>query len=165
MYGFFKPRSVRGTEVGSISGGAPIVAGYTSVTNNLDIAALLLFLVLVAYQMPHFYAIAIYRAKEYAAAKLPVLPLVKGVSVAKRYMLAYVIGFIIVTSLFTVLGYTGYVYQAVILLVGLYWLQLSIKGFRVKDNDRWARSMLKTAILAVVAFSVMISVDNVWMVV
>lgn len=160
VYGFFKPRTVRGTEVGSISGGMPIVAGYTSVTGSLDAAALLLFLVLVTYQMPHFYAIAIYRAKEYAAAKIPVLPLEKGVPVTKKYIVAYVAGFIVVTALLTALGYTGYTYLAVMLLVGAVWLWRSLQGFSTKRDEPWARRMLKTAVLAVVAFSFMISIDT-----
>src|SRR5579872_2970145 len=60
LYGIAKRGSHWGAVVGSVSGAVPIVVGYTAVTNQLDLTALILFLVLVFWQMPHFYAIAIY---------------------------------------------------------------------------------------------------------
>ena len=74
MYSIWKRRSPYGTLVGSISGAVPPVAGYSAVTNSLDVGALILFLVLVFWQMPHFYAIAIRRREEYKEAGIPVLP-------------------------------------------------------------------------------------------
>jgi len=80
LYGISKRRSVYGTIVGSISGAAPIVAGYVAVTNQFDLGALLLFFILVYWQMPHFYGIAMYRFDDYKAAGIPVLPVQKGMA-------------------------------------------------------------------------------------
>ena len=94
VYGAAKRRSTHGTLVGSLSGAVPPVAGYTAVTGSLDWAALTLFLILVCWQMPHFYAIAIYRYNEYKAAGLPMLPIVKGIRATKLQILNYCLFFV-----------------------------------------------------------------------
>jgi len=160
VYGFAKRHSVHGTLVGTISGATPPVAGYCAVTGRLDLGAVLLFLILVFWQMPHFYAIAMYRAKDYAAAKLPVLPVVKGEQITKIQMLVYVIGFMLATALLTGFGYTGYVFLAVMTLIGLIWLKSSLQGFTAPDSNLWARKMFKFSLVALVVFCLMISVDN-----
>ena len=66
-----KRRSIHGTLVGSISGAIPILAGYCAASNAIDIGAVLVFVILFAWQFPEVYSIAIYRRKEYAAAGVP----------------------------------------------------------------------------------------------
>src|SRR5207237_330396 len=78
-YGFFKRRSSLGTIIGSFAGATPPVVGYLAVADQFDKAAIILFLILLLWQMPHFYSIAIYRLKDYRSAGLPVLPLKKSV--------------------------------------------------------------------------------------
>lgn len=158
LYGLSKRQSVYGTLIGSISGATPIIAGYLAVTNNFDPAALILFLILVLWQMPHFYAIAIYRLDDYKAAKIPVLPIIRGVGITKIHMLLYIVAFISTISLLTVLGYTGYSYLVVMLLLSLGWLGLSIRGFSVSNERRWARQMFLLSLVIILSLSVMLSV-------
>ena len=80
---YMKRKSVYGTLVGSLSGAAPPVIGYCAVTGQFDTGALILLLIFSLWQMPHSYAIAIFRFKDYRAANIPVLPVIKGISVAK----------------------------------------------------------------------------------
>ncbi|MDB5184433.1 MAG: cyoE [Candidatus Saccharibacteria bacterium] len=159
LYGLAKRRSVHGTLVGSISGAIPIVTGYTAASGRLDGAAGLLFVVLTVWQMPHFYAIAIYRRQDYAAAGLPVLPVVRGIAAAKRQIIAYIAGFVVACTLLTILGYTGYVYLAIMLVVGLYWLKLALKGRRASDDNRWAKQVFGMSLATLTVFSVVISVN------
>jgi len=81
---YMKRNSVYGTLIGSLSGAAPPVIGYCAVTNQFDAGALILLAIFSLWQMPHSYAIAIFRFKDYQAANIPVLPVVKGISVAKK---------------------------------------------------------------------------------
>ncbi len=159
MYSIWKRRSVYGTIVGSVSGAVPIVAGYTSVTNNFDMGAFIIFMILVLWQMPHFYAIAIYRLKDYAAANIPVLPVKKGIFITKIHMLFYIIAFIIAVSLLTLYGFTGYIYLSVALALGGGWLLLSIKGFKANDDAIWARKMFFFSLITITLLSVVISID------
>lgn len=162
VYGYAKRRSSFGTVVGSISGAIPIVVGYCSVTNAFDFGAILLFLIMVTWQMPHFYAISIYRRREYKAASIPVLSLAKSIQTTKIYILLYIVGFSFVSMLLTVFGYTGYIYLLVMLCLSLYWLRLAMQGFRTKDDDKWARKVFGFSLIVLLVFSVLISVE-VWL--
>lgn len=158
-YGWSKRHSVHGTLVGSIAGALPITAGYTAVSSTVDGVAMVLFLVLVTWQMPHFYAIALYRSKEYAAAGLPVLPLVRGRRAAKIQIVGYVLAFIVATLLLNILGYTGYAYLLGILVLGLLWLRLVLRGFTASDDNKWARKVFGFSLLVLMGFSALISAD------
>jgi protoheme IX farnesyltransferase len=161
LYGLAKRRSVHGTLVGSIAGAAPVVAGYCAVTDRFDGGAVILFLVLALWQMPHFYAIAMYRFDDYKAASLPVLPVKKGMKAAKIQILLYIVGFIAATSLLTGFGYTGYAYLVVMIGFGLAWLRLGIKGFKTANDKRWARKMFFFSLVIILVLSVMLSVGPV----
>lgn len=161
LYGFSKRYSIHGTLVGSIAGALPPAAGYTAVTNKFDVGALLLFLILVFWQMPHFYAIAIYRFNDYKAAGIPSLPLKKGVQITKINMLIFVIAFIIAGLMLTVFGYTGYSFAIVTALLGFTWLWLCIKGFWVSNNSHWARKMFSLSLVVLMSLCIMILVDMV----
>lgn len=158
LYGITKRRSVHGTLVGSVAGALPPVAGYTSASNSFDTAALIIFVVLVCWQMPHFYAIAMYRMKEYAAANIPVLPIKQGMRATKIQIVIYTVLFLVAVSMLTISGYTGYTYLAVMLGLGLTWLYKQLKGFNAPDDVRWARSIFFFSLFVLMAFSVMLAV-------
>lgn len=160
VYSIFKRRTRFGTLVGSVSGAIPPVAGYTAVTSTLDLGAVLLFVILVCWQMPHFYAISIFRRKDYSSANIPVLPLVKGVRITKRHILYYIAAFIGVASLLTLFDYTGYAYLFVVCGLGFIWFYVGAKRFRITDDTKWARNMFGMSLIVLLGFSVMISLDS-----
>jgi len=160
LYGMLSKRlSIHGTLVGSISGAVPILAGYCAVTGVLDAGALLVFLILFLWQMPEFYSIAIYRRKEYAAAGIPVMSVVKGVKSTKRQIAVYTLAFVISTLALTYYGYTGVSYFVVMAATGLYWLWLGIKGLHVRNDEAWAKKMFRFSLIILLVFCFMISVD------
>ncbi len=159
LYGILKRRTVHGTLIGSIAGAVPPVIGYCAVSNRLDIAAWILFLIMVLWQMPHFFAIAIYRLQDYTAASIPVLPVVRGSHVAKIHMLFYTIAFLMATLLLTFFGYTGNLYLVVALLLGLGWIGLSIWGFSCKNDTQWARHMFRYSLLVIMGVFAFMAID------
>lgn len=159
LYSFLKYRSTYATLVGSISGGMPPVIGYCAVSNHFDLAALILFMMIVFWQMPHFYAIAIYRLHDYKAASIPVLPVKKGMFVTKIHMLIYIVAFIITSFLLTLYGFTGNAYLVIETLLGCIWLFLCIKGFKSSNDQLWARKMFQFSLLVVTLLCLMIAVD------
>lgn len=163
LYGIGKRRSVHGTAIGSISGAVPPVVGYTAVTGRFDLAALILFLILVVWQMPHFYAVAIYRLKDYRAAGLPVLPAVSGLAVTKRHIIAYILAFMAVAPLLTIFGYAGWTYFVVALLLGIGWLWRGLRGFGAGPaglTGSWAKGMFLYSLAVISVLCVVIAADS-----
>ncbi len=160
LYSFWKTKKTYATLVGSIAGALPPVIGYCAVSNRLDVGAILLFSILVLWQMPHFFSIAMFRLDDYSAANIPVLPVEKGSRVTKIHMALYILAFTITTGLMTVCGYTGLAYLLVTAPLGLIWLWLSIKGFKADSDPVWARQMFRLSLIIITVFSLMIFNDT-----
>lgn len=159
LYSFWKYRTSYGTLIGSIAGAMPPLVGYCAVSGCVDLGALLLFFIVVFWQMPHFFAIAMNRLNDYAAASIPVLPIAKGIYATKIQMLIYTVSFAIAAILPTVYNLTGYAYLIIALIVGSVWLALCIKGFWMKNNKVWARQMFLFSLVAITLLSLFIVVD------
>ncbi|NIH15391.1 heme o synthase [Serratia symbiotica] len=156
---YMKRHSVYGTLIGGLSGAAPPVIGYCAVTNELDTGALILLAIFSLWQMPHSYAIAIFRFKDYQAANIPVLPVVKGISVAKNHITIYILAFMIATLMLTLSGYAGYKYLLVAAAVSAWWLGMALRGYKTENDSIWARKLFVFSIVAIISLSVMISID------
>ncbi|GAK13310.1 heme o synthase [Geomicrobium sp. JCM 19039] len=134
-----KRRSIYNTEIGSISGAMPPLIGWAAISTDMLSAGVLgLFVVMLLWQMPHFYAIAIRKHDEYKAAKVPMLPVVKGLRRTYVQTNVYLVALIFASFLFMPLS-LGIVLVALILGVG--WLLLSMIGYRRMDPQKWAKSM------------------------
>lgn len=160
IYGYFKRRSVYGTIVGSISGAVPPVVGYAAVTNSLDVAALILFLILVLWQMPHFYAIAIFRQDDYKAADIPVLPLVSGRRVTKLHIIAYIVAFITAAGSLSVFGYTSVWFALTVFIIGGMWMWHGFQGLATDDDVRWARKSFSMSLIVISLLCLAIGIDS-----
>jgi protoheme IX farnesyltransferase len=158
-YGWSKRHTVHSTLIGTIPGGASLVAGYTAVTGQLDKAAAILFVIMLAWQMAHFYAIAVYRLKDYSDANLPVLPVKRGIKATKRQVLAYTLLFLFSASLLTWEDYTGYVFLAAVLFVGAVWLKRIIED--VPTDEQWGKGVFKASLGVLVVTSVLLALGPV----
>ena len=156
---YLKRKSVHGTLVGSLSGAMPPVIGYVAVSNTFDMAALTLLVMFSLWQMPHSYAIAIFRFNDYLAASIPVLPVKRGIVVAKRHILIYTLAFLLATLMLTVGGYAGLSYLVVAAVMGMYWLYMAWSGYKAVDDRVWARKLFVFSIFTITALSVMMSLD------
>lgn len=156
---YMKRKSVYGTLVGSLSGAAPPVIGYCAVTGQFDTGALILLLIFSLWQMPHSYAIAIFRFKDYQAANIPVLPVIKGISVSKNHIILYIIAFMFATLMLAISGYAGYKYLIVAAAVSVWWLGMALSGYKTTNDRVWARKLFVFSIVAITSLSVMMSVD------
>ncbi len=162
LYTTLKRYSEWATVVGSVSGAIPPIAGYTAVTGRIDAGALILFLLVVLWQMPHFYALAIYRLADYQAAGIPVLPATKGIFVTKVQMLLYTIGFVIVSIVFSVTEFNGNAYPSLVALLSLGWLGYIALGFSTPDTRRWARQVFAFSLCVIVFLCVTIVAHSIF---
>lgn len=156
---YLKRHSIYGTLIGSLAGAAPPLAGYCAVSGAFDLGALILLLIFCLWQMPHCYAIAIFRWHDYAAAKIPVLPVKQAMSGVKKHILGYTLAFIAATLMLSFAGYTGYIYLAVAVALGLYWLYLAWSGYKTSDDRLWAKKLFVFSILSIFILSIMMSID------
>lgn len=152
LYGAAKRTTIWSTVIGTLPGALPLVAGYTAITGRLDEAAGVLFAMMVFWQLGHFYAIAMFRRDEYAAAGLPVWSVARGLASTKRQLFLFVWLFLLTTPLLSVFGYTGIVYAVAMVGVGVVWVIHGLK--RYSDDAAWARRMffVSLTVLLVMCF-------------
>jgi len=163
LYSFWKGSVPFATLVGSVAGAIPIVVGYSAAHGGLDLGAFLLFALMIFWQMPHFFAIALYRLKDYQAANIPVLPVKKGVHATQKQMIFYILAFCLVTSLLTFYHYTGFFYLITMSLLSAFWLLLGLKGFSSQKGpslSKWAYQMFRLSLLVILAQSALISLAS-----
>jgi heme o synthase len=111
------------------------------------------------WQMPHCYAIAVFRHDDYTAAAIPVLPLKQGTAAAKRHIVGYILAFMAATLMLTFGGYTGYSTFAVTTVLGLSWLYLAWSGYKPHNERLWAKKLFIFSLLTISILSLMISID------
>lgn len=162
IYSYVKGHTVYGTAIGSIAGATPPLVGYCAVKNQFDVGAIILFLIMVFWQMPHFYAIAIYRAQDYKAANIPVLPLIKGLHQTKLRMILYIIAFICSVISLEWFNFTGKLFLWGSLFFSLTWLFLGLQGIWVKaeENERWAHNMFRFSLVTITSICLLAIVNH-----
>jgi protoheme IX farnesyltransferase len=160
LYSLWKCRTVYGTAIGSIAGAVPPVVGYCAASGRFDAGAAVLFAMLVLWQMPHFFAIALYHLDDYTRAKIPVLPLQRGIFRTKLHMVAYILIFIPVTMLLTYFQYTGQLFLWSALILGGIWLLMGLYGFARDDNRIWGRQMFRYSLVLIGALCLIIPFDK-----
>jgi heme o synthase len=156
---YLKRNSVYSTLIGSLAGAAPPLAGYCAVTGRFDLGAVILLSIFSLWQMPHCYAIAIFRYDDYTAAAIPVLPVTQGTAAAKKHIVGFILAFTAATLMLTVWGYTGYSTFAVATVLGLSWLYMAWSGYKPSDERLWAKKLFIFSILAIFILSLMMSID------
>ncbi|KUI97587.1 heme o synthase [Vibrio sp. MEBiC08052] len=156
---WYKRTSVYGTLVGSISGAVPPLAGYLAVTNYVSLEGVLLFSLFCLWQMPHSYAIAMFRLQDYRQAGIPVLPVVAGIDKARKHMMAYVIAFNAVALGLYLVGNTGYEYLVVASAVCFMWTRVTFRRMTADNFEAWSKTVFKHSLIVVMSFSAVLGVE------
>lgn len=151
IYGIAKRTTPYSTIVGGVAGALPPMAGYTALTGQVDAAAIILFLTLFFWQLPHFYAIAMFRRDDYAKAKIPVWSVVYGMKSAKLQIFISVVVYAIMASLLTIYGYTGITYLVLSAALSIYWIYKGVSLYGKGDDVKWARAMFGVSLLVLLA--------------
>lgn len=130
---YLKRATPQNIVIGGLAGAAPPLLGWTAVTGHIHADALLMVLIIFTWTPPHFWALAIYREQDYANAKIPMLPVTHGAKFTKLSILLYTILLIAVTALPYAIGMSGLLYFAGAMLLGLRFLQWSIRLWRTDE--------------------------------
>ena len=119
---YLKRATPQNIVIGGAAGAAPPLLGWTAVTGHIDPYAWLLVLIIFVWTPPHFWALAIYRYKEYARAEIPMLPVTHGVPFTKLSILLYTLLLLVVTTLPFITHMSGWFYFIGSLILGIYFL-------------------------------------------
>jgi protoheme IX farnesyltransferase len=142
VYTPLKRRSTLALLVGAVPGAMPPLMGYTAATGKLDATGLALFAILFAWQVPHFIAISMFRADEYARAGLKVVPIERGVAGAKLRILVWSLVLFAASLAILRTGVAGRFYEGAAFALGAVLLALAgygLRGDTPERTNRWAR--------------------------
>jgi protoheme IX farnesyltransferase len=156
IYTPMKQRSHWAVWVGGVPGAMPALMGWTAATGRIDLAGLAVFGVLFFWQVPHFHAIALYRAREYEAAGLKTLPGSRGIGAAKREIGIYLVVQVALSLALYPLGIAGLPYLITAAALGALVLVQGFSGLKTA-SPKWARNVFLVSIIYLpVLFAVMV---------
>ena len=133
-----KPLTPQNIVIGGASGAMPPVLGWAADTGSVAPQALLLFLIIFVWTPPHFWALALYRTREYAQAGIPMLPVTHGAALTRRFILLYAIALVAVSLLPFAVGASGPIYLVAALALGA---RFVAHAWRVNRDHRDAVAM------------------------
>jgi protoheme IX farnesyltransferase len=116
---WLKPRTTQNIVVGGAAGAVPVLVGWAAVTGSLGAAAAVLFGVVFCWTPAHFWALALRYRDDYAAARIPMLPVVRGAAAAASQIFAYTVLLVVVSLLLPLVAATGILYVVAAALLGL----------------------------------------------
>jgi protoheme IX farnesyltransferase len=137
---YLKRATPQNIVIGGAAGAAPPVLGWTAVTDSVDPHALLLFLIIFAWTPPHFWALALHRHKEYAAADIPMLPVTHGLEFTRLQILFYTLLLIVVSVLPYATRMSGPLYLVGALGLGAGFLWHALVLMRPENSARAMRA-------------------------
>ena len=143
---YLKRSTVQNIVIGGAAGAAPPLIGWAAVTGTVEIESLLLFLVVFYWTPPHFWALSLFTSDDYAAAGVPMLPVVRGVEETKRQILLYSWLLVAITIIFGAAADLRGIYVAVALLGGAAFLWFAFRLSRDEGIDG-ARPLFRYSIL------------------
>ena len=160
VYTFSKYKTCYGTWIGTLSGALPPVIGYTAFSHRIDLAASLLFLMIIFWQMPHFYAIGLFRIEDYRRGNIPIMPLQKGVLRTKIEMIGCCFGLVVTLALFLFFYPVKLFSFSILLILALCWWLFSIRGLTSLNDHKWARQMFFFSLAIVLCFAFFIPLSS-----
>jgi protoheme IX farnesyltransferase len=133
--------------IGGLAGAMPPAIGWAAATGSLALPPLVLVALIFLWTPPHFWALALYRSADYAAAGVPMLPVTAGEAETRRQILLYTIATIVCSALPVALGFAGVIYAAAALLGGAAFLWGAVTVVRTPGNHRNAMKLFGFSIL------------------
>ena len=154
-----KPLTPQNIVIGGASGAMPPVHGWTAVTGEIASDALLLFLIIFAWTPPHFWALALYRKKEYASIGMPMLPVTHGDQYTKLQVLLYTVILCVITILPYVTQMSGLIYLISSTILNGIFMYYAVEIYR-NYSDQLAREAFRYSILYLALLFVALLVDH-----
>ena len=137
---WLKRRTPQNIVIGGAAGALPPVVGWAAVNGDIGLFSLVLFAIIFFWTPPHFWALSLYRAGDYAKANVPMLPVVAGVATTKRHILVYTLALFPIALAPALLGFASLFYGVCAALLGGWFIIAALRVLR-HEGDRLARRM------------------------
>ena len=154
-----KPRTPQNIVIGGASGAMPPLLGWAAVTGDVTFQPLLLFLIIFAWTPPHFWALALYRRKEYARAGVPMLPVTHGEEFTRLQTLLYTLLLTAVTLLPFATAMAGFFYLGAAVVLDAVFLAFAVAIWR-SYSDALAKRTFGYSIFYLAALFAALMVDH-----
>ena len=147
---WLKRTTVQNIVIGGAAGAFPPMIGWAAVTGNVSLDSVLMFMIIFMWTPPHFWALALYRCRDYERVGVPMLPVVKGGTVTRRQIVLYSWGLVAATIAPAFTGLAGTFYLVTALVLGAIFLYLAEQVRRITEGraaDKAARQLFLYSIL------------------
>jgi protoheme IX farnesyltransferase len=156
---YLKHATPQNIVIGGAAGAAPPVLGWTAITGHVAPDALLLFLIIFLWTPPHFWALALYREKEYAKVGIPMLPVTHGREFTQLQILLYTILLVAVTIMPFATHMSGWLYLAGAVILDAGFLYYAVRLYR-NYSDELARKTFRYSINYLAVLFALLLVDH-----
>jgi protoheme IX farnesyltransferase len=147
---WLKRKTPQNIVIGGAAGAFPPMIGWAAVTGSVSIESVLMFLIIFMWTPPHFWALALYRCRDYERAGVPMLPVVAGAEETRRQIWLYSLILVPLAITPVLIGMAGIVYGVVSAVLGAVFLYLAWKVRRItegREADQAARQLFVFSIL------------------
>jgi protoheme IX farnesyltransferase len=162
---WLKRRTPQNIVIGGAAGAFPPMIGWAAVTGGISLEPVLLFLIVFLWTPPHFWALSLIRADDYARARVPMLPVVAGPRQTRRQILLYSVLLVPVTVLPWLLGYAGAAYGATAIAAGALMVAFAWRVYNEREGERAthaAQRLFSYSILYLFALFAVLLVERGW---
>jgi len=143
---YLKRSTPQNIVIGGAAGATPPLLGWTAMTGQIDLIAIILFLIIFTWTPPHFWALALYRKEEYFAAKIPMLPVTHGEQYTRVHITLYTLMLTIVSFLPFIINFSSYFYLAGALFLNLIFIFYVLK-MQISKNNFLANKIFNYSII------------------
>jgi protoheme IX farnesyltransferase len=147
---WLKRRTPQNIVIGGAAGAFPPMIGWAAVTGDVSLDSMILFLIIFMWTPPHFWALALYRARDYQAAGVPMLPVVAGPRETRRQILIYSALLVPLACTPVLTGLGGWAYGVAAVALGVVFLALAVQLWRAADasiSEKIAKRLFAFSIL------------------
>lgn len=165
---WLKPRTAQNIVIGGAAGAFPPVIGWVAATGEMSWTPWVLFLIIFMWTPPHFWALALVRARDYAEAGLPMMPVVAGAKSTRRQIFLYTLALLATTGLPYWMGMAGLLYAGVASVLGGMFLVSVVRLMRAGAGDseeaanRAAMACFKFSLVYLFGLFVALFAEGVW---
>jgi protoheme IX farnesyltransferase len=132
---WLKRTSVQNIVIGGAAGAAPALVGWAAVRGSVGAPAWVLFAIVFVWTPPHFWALSMRYRSDYAAAGVPMLPVVRGEEETRRQILLYSLALFATSLVLFPVGHMGPVYLAAAIVLGGMFVHRALRLWRERTPD------------------------------